>query len=724
MRSVTSLGGVSSLVFHNLTDNAFRRGRGNSDLASLAGSVASSPAALKDVPKHRRQLVDKPLSKYFGGAPTAADITKLKRAETTAKQDKAEEEAAVIRQHITAMSCASQLNFPEMCDIAIEELAVMVEVLVTPGSEEHPKGLCHDAGLPKRNFAELALRYGIEFLPPKSKNFDFVAFLKHGELLNGGKGQDIDYTCPVLCCKQFDDGDRHSGIAAQAFREVLCLYVIKPMLAKDMVEAKPSLVMFLVHLVKYLDGVAEKDQKFGPSSPCLSEFRLQLSGLLFLLADIPFVQGANIAGVDAIDKGSDKFCLAIKDKNSILGNGVMNRAWMWSMGESKHWPDIQDTVVKLESQQESVVSEGVEESLEKYMHWKTQVRPTALKNTLDVALVNAFSKKIKAQELDNGSLDDSPENDNLRLILGQVQACNSLFSDIRLHHMFQRMRTFSGNVNAMSKLVNFVETMEGFGKFNVFECNEADLESELTKVKAAIPNAPSCIAIKDDERQRIVLNTMDQLMKYALPIWISAHEIIVAIATSFKSQVEFTEIDTKDASIQELFSSVNHQTRLFLSVRSLQSAEATYMSLGADQQGRFAATGSLEAIKEVAISLKHVREQMVECGQFATLVEGEQYTALTRASEASIQHCKTSYTNVALELLSKELKDLNDLAGGCKGGKNWKDALSKPKSGKGCLITWAQLRDGSVETLQKLDNHKLAQHVKSTCQVPPLESRV
>ena len=715
-QALSSLGGVDSAVFHNLSDSAFRRGQA-ADAVSVVASVASSSAALKDVPKHRRALVDKPLSKYFGGAPTASDITKMKRARTCAVADKAEENADFIGAHIKAVSCASQLNFPELNDIDCDEVATLADVLCGDGPEGGPKGLCKEEGLPKRNFAEMAMRFGIQHLPPKKMAFTFQDFLHHAALSKDGEPVDIDHKVPVLYSKAFNEGELASGIPAQAFTEVLGAYVITPMLAKQ--ENKSILVSCLVELLKYINGLANKDAKFGSESPCLSLFRSQLSGLVYTLADIPFVANANIKGVEVIDKGTDKFSMAIKAKGSITGteSGLMNRAWMWSMGEGKRWKDILDTSTKLRSDQESESAEGIQIALEKYTLWSTQVRPSALPLTLNNDLVDAFSKQMKKHEDESGKLDESPENDHLQTILSQVQACCTLFTDIRVIRLKQRLQSFSGKLNAMKSLIIFVELMDELVKFDQFEDQEA-LNAMLDKLKDSIPKVPECIAIRDEDRQVTVFKGVERIMDHALPLWHSVNSKFYDIATSFKSQVEFMDMNSKSDDARAMYASVNHKIVLFTSLYSLRLAETTYVSLGAEPQGRFTATGSLEAIKELDVCLKSAKDTVDhKCKEFADIVKGDRWSQLTKVTDANISHYKTAYTNLALEPLSSELKDLNDIAGGVSGGKKWKDYLPKPKgSGEGAMISWTQLRDGTVDTLQKLNKSVLSDRMKLTCQ--------
>ena len=106
-----------------------------------------------------------------------------------------------------------------------------------------------------------------------------------------------------------------------------------------------------------------------------------------------------------------------------------------------------------------------------------------------------------------------------------------------------------------------------------------------------------------------------------------------------------------------------------------------------------------------------------KCKEFADIVKGDRWSQLTKVTDANISHYKTAYTNLALEPLSSELKDLNDIAGGVSGGKKWKDYLPKPTgSGKGAMTSWTQLRDGTVDTLQRLDKSVLSDRIRLTCQ--------
>ena len=446
-------------------------------------------------------------------------------------------------------------------------------------------------------------------------------------------------------------------------------------------------------------------------SPPWDLFNSRVLAIIWLCGETPNMHGSSISHVHVLDKGKDTLALAVKDKSCFL-SFRMNYAWLLSAGEEVAWPEIQEAMKLMESDDGDAINKGVAMSLAKYPTWYTQVRETCLKATIEPKLVKVFDQKLSSTLQPESELvdDANKENDEaVKKILSQMQSAASLFKNNKLCELLSSLDAFSARLLSGAALSELLTVLREAPLAMVM----GDvLNSYLDRLLLALQNSPAAAAFECKTLSEIepVSDVMMRLSTEALRIDKAAPPKLCTVLKEFNSRISLqSSLLLPDSGCEEHMAKIKtakDNIALFNDYRTLIEAVDSYISLGDVAEARVAKADSMLAMEAVLSAKNNLNESMQRLESSAAHIDRDIYDPFLKSTEVHIKEYKALYISDAVSGLTPKLHELKAIAGGGAAGKIWHEGIPKDQP-------WSALKEATAVSLQNVDKTVLTDSIRN-----------
>ena len=564
--------------------------------------------------------------------------------------------------------------------------------------------------LPPRTIAHCSFRQGMEYLPPRSPQFQTDALLDHISPYKDSPKHTYSQKVFKMWCNALSDDDlvlKNSACAqaiTEGFKLMAELYIREKeagrgkflMLAKVMYEHFSALP------ASYADGY--------------KDFITLAKGVVFWLGETPYLYQSSLSDfkklVEELDDVISEVPYFAKLRDAAYGLDASERA-MWPkifsviealkrrLPESSSSSQLALTdageMAQSAAQEDAAIESAIDMALAQYSAWRPAVRATVMTQTVQPEIKRILmSQVIEVDRADVSAADivgDPRASEKVSKLLVRLRKVCVLWVDDDFTSALQRFAPISDRLQREGCTSKFITLLRAF----------TANPTSAKVVKESIPTSGSLVVedLEDIDALNTGLSCVLNLIRSTWPADESSDVLSLASACVKRLDVywHFGQDDHAESparSHERQFASTTAGIRHAVMTQELQEAAASYEELAVLPDARYRADTDQRVIKNVIDVRTKITEMNNWQEQAETFANKGMITELITKSTQFIDAHAEAHIGEALKGLTVHSLLLHGVAGGVPGGKDWKETVPEGASFK-------ELSDATAETLQVLN---------------------